>query len=64
MQIYGFSLDCERLPAPLPIWRATVRAETWQVIARALSENGGRLLALWGSDRTEGAAGGLVISAA
>jgi hypothetical protein len=34
MLISGFSLDCERLPAPLPIWRATVRSETWQVVAR------------------------------
>ncbi|MBL8366937.1 MAG: NADH-quinone oxidoreductase subunit C [Candidatus Accumulibacter sp.] len=64
MRISGFSLDGERLPAPLPIWRATVRSETWQVLARALSENGGRLLTLWASDRTHGASGGLVISAA
>ncbi|WP_291993454.1 NADH-quinone oxidoreductase subunit C [Candidatus Accumulibacter sp. ACC003] len=64
MLISGFSLDCERLPAPLPIWRATVRNETWQVLARALSESGGRLVALWASDRTQGASGGLVIAAA
>ena len=64
MRISGFSLDGERLPAPLPIWRATVRSEAWQVLARALSENGGRLLTLWASDRTHGASGGLVISAA
>ncbi|WP_313950885.1 NADH-quinone oxidoreductase subunit C [Accumulibacter sp.] len=64
MRISGFSLDCERLPAPLPIWRATVRSETWQVVARAVSESGGRLLALWASDRTQGASGELLISAA
>ncbi len=64
MRISGFSLDCERLPAPLPIWRATVRAETWLVVARTVAETGGRLLALWASDRTQGASGGLAISAA
>jgi Ni,Fe-hydrogenase III large subunit/Ni,Fe-hydrogenase III component G len=64
MQIAGFSLDCERLPAPLPIWRAMVRAETWRVLARGVSEEGGRLLALWASDCTRGAAGSLVVSAA
>ncbi|NMQ26786.1 Ni,Fe-hydrogenase III large subunit [Candidatus Accumulibacter phosphatis] len=64
MRIAGFNLDCERLPAPLPMWRATVRAETWQVVARAISETGGRLIALWASDRTQGASGGLAISSA
>ncbi len=64
MLIAGFSLDCERLPGALPIWRATVRSETWAVVARGVATKGGRLVALWGSDRTRGAAGGLVVSAA
>ena len=64
MLIAGFSLDCERLPGALPIWRATVRSETWAVVARGVASKGGRLVALWGSDRTRGAAGGLVVSAA
>ena len=64
MLIAGFSLDCERLPGALPIWRATVRSETWAVVARGVATQGGRLVALWGSDRTRGAAGGLVVSAA
>ncbi|MBN8518838.1 MAG: NADH-quinone oxidoreductase subunit C [Candidatus Accumulibacter sp.] len=64
MLISGFDLDCERLPAALPIWRATVRSETWAVVARGVAAEGGRLVALWGSDRTRGAAGSLVVSAA
>ena len=64
MLISGFSLDGERLPSPLPIWRATVRAETWQVIARGVARENGRLLSLWASDRRRGAAGQLVVSAA
>ena len=64
MLISGFSLDCERLPAPLPIWRATVRAETWAVVARGVSAQAGRLVAPWASDRTRGASGGFAVPAA
>ena len=64
MLISGFSLDCERLAAALPVWRATVRSENWTVVARGVVEEGGRLLSLWASDRRRGAAGGLVVSAA
>ena len=64
MLISGFSLDCKRLPTALPIWHATVRAETWQVVARGVATKGGRLVALWGSDRTRGASGDLSVSAA
>ncbi|MEF8700025.1 MAG: NADH-quinone oxidoreductase subunit C [Candidatus Accumulibacter sp. UW26] len=60
----GTRLDCERLPAPLAIWRTTLRSETWRGLARGVFEQGGRLLALWASDRTHGAAGSLVVSAA
>jgi Ni,Fe-hydrogenase III large subunit/Ni,Fe-hydrogenase III component G len=62
--ISDLSLDVERLPVALPMWRATVRAETWRAVAQTLSTAGGRLLSLWGSDHRRGAAGGLVVSAA
>ena len=64
MQIAGYSLDCERLSAALPIWRVTVRSATWRGLAQGVAAQGGRLLSLWASDRTRGAAGGLVVSAA
>jgi Ni,Fe-hydrogenase III component G len=62
--IADLGLDVERLPVALPMWRASVRAETWRAVAQTLSTAGGRLLSLWGSDRRRGAAGGLVVSAA
>jgi hypothetical protein len=44
MLIAGFSLDVRTPAGALPMWRATVRAETWRVVAQRLSEAGGRLL--------------------
>lgn len=64
MLIAQFIEDLEHLPGPLPMHYRTVRADTWRRVAQAVSEAGGRLLSLWGSDRTRGASGSLVISAA
>ncbi|HNC50657.1 MAG TPA: NADH-quinone oxidoreductase subunit C [Accumulibacter sp.] len=64
MLISRFVESIEPLPAPLPIRNLTVRSDTWRAIAKAVSAAGGRLLALWGSDRTRGASGVLVVSAA
>jgi Ni,Fe-hydrogenase III large subunit len=48
MTIPGLTLDLQRLPAPVPIWRARVSAADWCSAAAAVREAGGRLLALWG----------------
>ncbi|MBK7953640.1 MAG: NADH-quinone oxidoreductase subunit C [Candidatus Accumulibacter sp.] len=56
--------DLEPLPAPLPMCSVTVRADTWRMVAEAVSAANGRLLSLWGSDRRQGASGSLVISVA
>ncbi|MGZ5186152.1 MAG: hydrogenase large subunit, partial [Caldimonas sp.] len=57
-------LALDRLAAPLPIWRGSVDADAWQVAARAVATAGGRLLALWGSDRGWQEGGGLSVCAA
>ena len=64
MLIRGLNLGLERLPAPLPIWRATVRSDDWLAAARAVAQAGGRLVSLWGSDRRRDASGDLVVSTA
>jgi Ni,Fe-hydrogenase III large subunit/Ni,Fe-hydrogenase III component G len=38
------------LPGAMPVWRADVDADTWRGAAQAVREQGGRLVALWGSD--------------
>ena len=64
MRIPGLTLHLDRLATPLPIWRGRVDADAWQVAARAVAGAGGRLVALWGSDRGWHETGGLAVCAA
>ncbi len=64
MRIPGLSLELDRLQAPLPIWRGSVDADAWQVAARAVAAAGGRLVALWGTDRGWREPGGFAVCAA
>ena len=65
MRIPGLELEFDRLPAPLPVWHASVDADAWQVAARAVAATGGRLVALWGADRGwRGETGGFAVCAA
>jgi Ni,Fe-hydrogenase III large subunit/Ni,Fe-hydrogenase III component G len=64
VRIPGLELGFDRLPAPLPIWRASVDADAWQVAARAVAAAGGRLVALWGADRAWRETGGFAFCAA
>ena len=49
--------DFQALPAPLPMRRASVSREQWRAAALAVAAAGGRLVALWGSDRRWAGAG-------
>ncbi len=65
MTITGLNLPLERLPAPLPLWHGRVDAVQWHDAARHAAHVQGRLLALWGTDRTcKDSASELVVSAA
>jgi len=64
VHIPGLELSFDRLAAPLPIWRARVDADQWQVAARAVATGEGRLVALWGADRSWQDAGGSAVCAA
>ena len=64
VQIPGLELAFDRIAAPLPIWRARVDAEQWQAAARAVAAANGRLVALWGADRSWQASGGFAVCAA
>jgi len=64
MPIPGLNLDLQRMPAPLPMWRGEVDVDAWTNAARAVAESGGRLVALWGTDRHDDARGGFAISVA
>lgn len=49
-------LDLERLPAPLPIWHGPVDRARWSASAQAIAAQGGRLVALWGTQHPAGVA--------
>jgi Ni,Fe-hydrogenase III large subunit/Ni,Fe-hydrogenase III component G len=49
----ALALDLQRLPAPLPIWRGRIDAAQWLAAARTVAESGGRLVSVWGVDRSE-----------
>lgn len=55
MKLTGLDLAFERIVAPVPIWRAQIGPEDWLPAAQAVAAAGGRLVALWVSDRTHGA---------
>ncbi|MCC7484355.1 MAG: NADH-quinone oxidoreductase subunit C [Burkholderiales bacterium] len=50
----GFEFDLVRLPGPMPVWSAAVDARQWRAACERVREEGGRLVALWGADRTGG----------
>ena len=64
MQIPELDLALERLPAPLPIWHGRVDADAWQAAARAVAAARGRLVALWGADRSGQGDGGFAVCVA
>ena len=45
-------LELLRLPAPLAIWHGTLRHATWSAVARTIADAGGRLVSVWGVDRS------------
>ncbi len=57
MSPLDLGIDLRRLPAPLPVWHGTVEGAAWTATARAVAEQGGRLVSMWGVDRGAGGAG-------
>lgn len=44
--------DLRRLPAPLPAWHGRVSRDAWSAVARGIADAGGRLVSVWGVDRS------------
>lgn len=59
--VFGFELT--QLPAPLPIWHASVDAASWSAAARQVADQGGRLVSLWSAARPPAAGGSAVFAA-
>src|SRR5690606_9192365 len=60
----SLDLPFEPLPAALPMRRARIDRADWQRAAREVRDAGGRLVALWGSDRRGSERGGYAACAA
>ncbi len=69
MKLDGINVEFARLLSAANVWRAEVNAIDWITSCQAVREQGGRLVALWGSERAPGyavhtalaTAGGLVL---
>src|SRR5688572_19343830 len=53
MRIGPLELDVERLPAPMPMYRAEVDRHRWRELAAAVGSVQGRLISLWGAHTVE-----------
>ena len=63
MRIEDFDLELDPIPGAVPAWRGEADAAQWRALCQQARDTGGRLLALWGSDR-RAAERGLAIHAA
>lgn len=62
MALPELGLDLHRLPAPLPVWHGLAGPDAWSAAARTVADTGGRLISVWGADRS--AAGGTLAACA
>ncbi|MEK6591963.1 MAG: NADH-quinone oxidoreductase subunit C [Pseudomonadota bacterium] len=53
MRIEGYNIEFSEMPGAVPVLRAAVDAMQWREACRRSAFDGGRLVALWGSDDTD-----------
>ena len=51
MHIEGFDIELIPIPGAVPAWRGEADAARWRALCQRVRDQGGRLIALWGSDR-------------
>jgi Ni,Fe-hydrogenase III large subunit/Ni,Fe-hydrogenase III component G len=51
VRIEDFGTELIPIPGAIPAWRGEVDATQWRSLCQRVRDQGGRLLALWGSDR-------------
>jgi len=64
MMLENFNLQFARAPGAAPAFCADVNAIEWIAVCRQVNEKGGRLVALWGSERAPGFAAHVALAAA
>jgi Ni,Fe-hydrogenase III large subunit/Ni,Fe-hydrogenase III component G len=63
MRLEDFNFELSPLPGAMPIWLGRVDARQWRMACEQVREKGGRLVALWGSDRRDRGEGFVVHAA-
>ena len=63
MRIEDFDIELSPIPGAVPAWRGEADATQWRALCQRVRDKGGRLLALWGSDR-RATSGGFALHAA
>ena len=53
MKVEDFKIELRRLPGAMPVWHGLVVAQQWRSACQQVSDKGGRLVALWGSDESD-----------
>ncbi len=53
MKLEDFQIELKPLPGAMPVWHARADALQWRAVCQQVREQGGRLVALWGSDGSD-----------
>ena len=53
MKLEDFNIELKPLPGALPAWHGRADAGHWRAVCQQVRDDGGRLVALWGSDGSD-----------
>jgi len=53
MKLEDFNIELKPLPGAMPVWRGRADAGQWRAVCQQVRDDGGRLVALWGSDGSD-----------
>jgi Ni,Fe-hydrogenase III large subunit/Ni,Fe-hydrogenase III component G len=64
MKLTDLDLDCAQMPGAVPAWHAVADEAGWLAAFERIAEEGGRIVALWGSERPAQASAAFAVHAA
>ncbi|MDP2706253.1 MAG: NADH-quinone oxidoreductase subunit C, partial [Burkholderiales bacterium] len=53
MKLEDFNIELKPLPGAMPVWHGRADAGRWRAVCQQVRDDGGRLVALWGSDGSD-----------
>ncbi len=64
MRLDGLDIDVEPIPSAVPAWRGVVGPSDWRATCLRIAADGGRIVALWGSDGADPGRNGRMVEGA